>query len=142
MFATHFHSLTNISLKCSGSLSSAGGRTSLSLTATAAIEIRSHRHAVAKIYLAIDQSRRPLCLMSRVSRALAQPFLTAQPIESHCHAIAKIYPIDRCRVPITLIATILLPPTNGALGHLPTHKATGRNSLLAMLTGETRPDGK
>jgi hypothetical protein len=87
-------------------------------------------------------ARRPLCLMSRVSRGLAQPFLTAQPIEFRYHTIAKIYPIDRCPVPMTPIATILLHPTNGALGHLLTYKATGRNSFLAMLAGETRPDGK
>jgi hypothetical protein len=31
-------------------------------------------------------ARRPLCLMSRVSRGLAQPFLTAQPSEFRCHA--------------------------------------------------------
>jgi hypothetical protein len=82
-----------------------------------AIEIRRHRHAVAKTYLAIDRSPAsavPDCHGSAVP--LAQPFLTAQPIEFRCHAIAKIYPIDRCRVPITPIATILLPRNKRRVG--------------------------
>jgi hypothetical protein len=37
-------------------------------------------------------------------------------IEFRCHAIAKIYPIDRCRVRITPIATISSTATNDATG--------------------------
>ena len=55
------------------------------------------------------------CLMSWVSRALRNlPHRSS--IEFRCHAIAKIYPIDRCRVRITPIATALLRRSNDAMG--------------------------
>ncbi len=106
------------------------------LVVTATIECRWHRRAIAKTYLAIDRSRRPPCVMSWASRALAQAFLTADPIEFRRHAIADIYPIDRCHPDYPNCDHFAAPQTNGALGHLRRYKAIWQNSLLATLAGD------
>jgi len=62
---------------------------------------------------------RKWCLMSWVSRALAQSFPQRSAIEFRHHGIAKTYPIERCRVRITQLPNcddFAAPQTNGALG--------------------------
>ncbi len=74
------------------------------------------------------------CLMSLVSRALAQSFLAARP-----SSFAVTIPIDRCRVRITPIATILLRRKQMTPGqkscHRPTQSITRRLAIWRNAVG-------
>jgi len=139
----HFHSLTNISLRCSGSLSSGGGR-----TLTFPHRYQPSRFAgigtpSRRLTLPSTGARRPLCLI-----VTGQPYPLrnlSSPLSPSSFAVMpsrRFIPSIDAASPLPQLRPFCCPATNGALGHLLTYKAIGRNSLLAMLAGETRSDGK